>query len=444
MSYAKPLPSGGGGGGSGASGYSGYSGKSGFSGVSGYSGKSGFSGFSGVSGFSGATGSPGTTDHAALSNLDYASAGHTGFAGLAANSFSDTQTFSIGNTVDNLIIINVDATDNQGAILFNDSAGNSSIGFNFLSIYPALVSTGYLGTQNGSWIFYGAVDCSGGFPSFAGIVYNTNDNTTYTSPDGVTWTAIGSGSGTSGYSGFSGVSGFSGYSGKSGYSGYSGMGTSGFSGYSGTSGVSGFSGYSGASGFSGFSGKSGYSGISGFSGYSGTSGISGFSGKSGYSGISGFSGYSGVGTSGYSGISGFSGYSGVLPALTEAPSNQAFTGISVSMTYGESLVPGDLVYFKSDGKVWKADADAAGLYPCMGMAMETASSGSHVVLLNGIYRDDSRYNFTVGGVVYLSTTAGTETQTQPSATDNVIQVIGIATHADRIYFNPDLSYITHT
>jgi hypothetical protein len=130
--------------------------------------------------------------------------------------------------------------------------------------------------------------------------------------------------------------------------------------------------------------------------------------------------------------------------ITEAPANQSYSGLTIAMTYGESISIGDLLYFKSDGSVWKADANAAGLYPVMGLALETGSSGSRLVLLHGIYRDDSRYAFTVGGPVYLSTTAGGETQTQPSATDDVIQVVGIATHADRIYFNPDLSYITHT
>lgn len=130
-------------------------------------------------------------------------------------------------------------------------------------------------------------------------------------------------------------------------------------------------------------------------------------------------------------------------ALTEAPANQSYTGMTVSMIYGESLVPGDLVYFKSDGKVWKADANVVGLYPVMGLALETAASGAHLVLLHGIYRDDTRYAFTVGGVVYLSIFAGVETQVQPTDIDNVIQVVGVATHADRIYFNPQLDYITH-
>ena len=136
-------------------------------------------------------------------------------------------------------------------------------------------------------------------------------------------------------------------------------------------------------------------------------------------------------------------YTGALQ-VTAVPANQAYSGITVILTYGESLVPGDIGYIKSDGSFWKADANAAGLYPAMGMAMETAASGSHIVLLNGVYRDDARYNWTVGGVLYLSTTAGNMTQTQPNATDDVIQVLGIATHADRVYFNPSPDYITHT
>jgi hypothetical protein len=101
------------------------------------------------------------------------------------------------------------------------------------------------------------------------------------------------------------------------------------------------------------------------------------------------------------------------------------------------------VYFKSDGKVWKADANGTATFPCIGLAMETFSSGSHVVLLNGIYRDDTLFNWTVGGLIYLSTSAGL-TQTQPSATDDVVQVVGLATHADRMYVNPQLVYLTHT
>jgi hypothetical protein len=77
--------------------------------------------------------------------------------------------------------------------------------------------------------------------------------------------------------------------------------------------------------------------------------------------------------------------------------------------------------------------------------MVTASSGINNVLLCGIFRDDTNYSFaTVGGLVYLATTVGTLTQTQPSATDNVIQVVGIALATHILQVMPNLNYITHT
>lgn len=135
--------------------------------------------------------------------------------------------------------------------------------------------------------------------------------------------------------------------------------------------------------------------------------------------------------------------------LIEAPTaTRTTSGLIVSMTYGEldpGITIGDLLYLKSDGKVYKADANGTSTYPVMGLALATAIGGSNNVLLQGIYRDDSRYSFTtVGGAVYLSTTAGVETQVQPAAASDVIQVVGIATHANRIYFNPSADYLTHT
>lgn len=164
-----------------------------------------------------------------------------------------------------------------------------------------------------------------------------------------------------------------------------------------------------------------------------------------YNGAAGSNGS--VGATGVTGATGPAGATGVSTSLieTEVPSNQSYTGISTTMTYATALGMGDLVYFTSAGNVAKASASGASTYPVMGMAVASASSGATgSILLHGIYRDDARYNFTVGGPIYLSTTLGTETQTQPSATDNVIQLVGIATHADRIYLKPDLTWITHT
>ena len=131
-------------------------------------------------------------------------------------------------------------------------------------------------------------------------------------------------------------------------------------------------------------------------------------------------------------------------AVTAAPgSDDTASGITVDLTAGESVAMGDPVYIKSDGKVWKADADTAGTFPAIGLAVTTAAANATVtVLLLGFARHDA-WAWTVGGIVYLSTSSGL-TQTQPSATDNAIQIIGVAPHADRLYVNPQLVWITHT
>src|SRR3989344_1335155 len=135
--------------------------------------------------------------------------------------------------------------------------------------------------------------------------------------------------------------------------------------------------------------------------------------------------------------------------LMETPTaNQTASGFIVSMTYGESITIGDLLYFTSSGTVKQADANGTSTYPVMGLALATASSGSNSVLLHGIYKDTTKWtggtNLTVGGVCYLSTTAGGTAQTKPSALNDVIQVVGVAINASRIYFKPSADYLTHT
>ena len=120
-------------------------------------------------------------------------------------------------------------------------------------------------------------------------------------------------------------------------------------------------------------------------------------------------------------------------------------GLIVSKTAGENLVFGDVVYFKSDGKVYKSDANDLPTIPAVGLAIATIDANTAGnILLRGIARDDT-WNWTVGGVLYLSITAGALTQTQPTATDDAIQVLGVAhPDADTILFSPSIDYIQHT
>jgi len=127
-------------------------------------------------------------------------------------------------------------------------------------------------------------------------------------------------------------------------------------------------------------------------------------------------------------------------------SNHTASGIIVSMTAGENLAFGDVVYFKSDGKCWKANAiSGSAAYPAAGMAIATISANAAGdILLNGTARNDSWGSLTVGGVLYLAKTAGALTQSYATyVTDDVVQVLGVATNTTRIYFNPSPDYLTH-
>lgn len=130
---------------------------------------------------------------------------------------------------------------------------------------------------------------------------------------------------------------------------------------------------------------------------------------------------------------------------TPAPATDVTaSGEVADLTAGESLVFGDVVYVKSDGKMGKGDADAIATSSCIAMAIATiANDASGRFIMRGFVRNDA-WAWTVGGVVYLSTTAGGMTQTAPVGTDDVVQILGVATHADRMYFNPQLVQVEHT
>lgn len=124
--------------------------------------------------------------------------------------------------------------------------------------------------------------------------------------------------------------------------------------------------------------------------------------------------------------------------------NLSASGNIFLATAGENLAFGDIVYIKSDGKLWKADADASTLFPAQFMAIATISADAVGKFLHTGFARNNSWTWTVGGPVYLSTTAGGITQTAPSGSGNCIQVLGFALSATVISFNASPDYITHT
>lgn len=130
--------------------------------------------------------------------------------------------------------------------------------------------------------------------------------------------------------------------------------------------------------------------------------------------------------------------------VTAAPGlDHTAYGMKIVLTAGADLNFGDVGYIKSDGKVGLIDADAitsmTGLVMCCDASIANNASGNF--LLMGVARDDT-WNWTVGGIIYgtvTGTTGNTLSQTAPTGTDDVVQIMGVATHADRMIFSPQLT-----
>jgi len=101
---------------------------------------------------------------------------------------------------------------------------------------------------------------------------------------------------------------------------------------------------------------------------------------------------------------------------------------------GANLTQFQAVYLSSGGVWLLADANGSGTFPARGLAAATVSSGAQAtVIVKGHIRNDA-WNWTVGGNIYLSETAGGLTQTAPTTSSNV-QALGWADSADSIILN---------
>ena len=118
---------------------------------------------------------------------------------------------------------------------------------------------------------------------------------------------------------------------------------------------------------------------------------------------------------------------------TEPSANLKATGDIAPMQVDVNATGfGAALYMASDGNY----EDAAATMPCIALALETGT-GSKNVLLKGFIRNDGWNWASLGQPVYVSSTTGVLTQTKPAGAGDQVQIVGIATHADRIFFNPN-------
>ncbi len=117
------------------------------------------------------------------------------------------------------------------------------------------------------------------------------------------------------------------------------------------------------------------------------------------------------------------------------------SGFKSSVTVNESMDSHTVLYVDSNGCWVKADASDASKMPCSGISCEDISSGlKGTILVTGLIHSNN-WNWTPGGLLYVSTTSGDMTQTAPDAQGNRVQIVGRALSTTLILFNPDF-YMT--
>jgi hypothetical protein len=131
-------------------------------------------------------------------------------------------------------------------------------------------------------------------------------------------------------------------------------------------------------------------------------------------------------------VDGLAGSGAGLPTADHTYNGEVISATVDTNAYGLFAT----LYMASDGNFDEADADAEATMPCVALAAETGT-GTKDVILRGYVRDDT-WNWTPGGLIYVSTTQGGLTQTAPSGPSDVVQVVGWAWSADIIVFEPSL------
>lgn len=122
------------------------------------------------------------------------------------------------------------------------------------------------------------------------------------------------------------------------------------------------------------------------------------------------------------------------------------SGLGCYGVLGATLAFGALVYLNTTDQRWEladADAEVSSGDVQLAIVLEAGNDGdTKALLLQGFVRKDA-WNFTsYGQALFVSCTAGEMTATKPSATGDIVRVVGYAsTFADQIYFNPSGTWL---
>ena len=124
---------------------------------------------------------------------------------------------------------------------------------------------------------------------------------------------------------------------------------------------------------------------------------------------------------------------------TPTASTASGSGTIVNWSVSESTTAGTLYTVKSNGGWTTTDADIEAKSTGM-LAIALGSNATAGMLLQGFFYKAS-HGFTIGLPLYISNTAGAFSTTRPTGTNDYVRIIGYATSANYIYFDPDKTWV---
>jgi hypothetical protein len=118
-----------------------------------------------------------------------------------------------------------------------------------------------------------------------------------------------------------------------------------------------------------------------------------------------------------------------------------FSGIILPATAGETVTVCSLVYLDTNSK-WKL-ANASTIsksFQQLGISLDAGNLNDSIrILLSGNVK--GFVGLTVGYPAYVGLSDGTISMTAPSATNQVVRIVGYCLGASELYFNPSQDYI---
>jgi hypothetical protein len=124
---------------------------------------------------------------------------------------------------------------------------------------------------------------------------------------------------------------------------------------------------------------------------------------------------------------------------TPTASTASGSGTIVNWSVSDTTTAGTLYTVKTNGLWTPVDADNESTSIGM-LAIALDSNAMNGMLLQGFFYKAS-HGFTIGLPLYISNTAGAFSTTRPTGTNDYVRIIGYATSANYIYFDPDKTWV---